>query len=78
MTGNHDGNVIARARAGNGPHCFGIADGRGDFLIRARAAERNPLQLFPDAQLKRGRLQIEGKIEAWALSLELFEHLIQP
>src|SRR5579864_72861 len=49
MARNHDGNRIRGAGASDGANRSGLADGSGDFGVRARGAVGDAAKLVPDA-----------------------------
>ena len=64
MAGNGDGEIVRRARAGDGAHRLRRSDAPRDLGVGDRLADRNLLQRLPDTLLEGGAADVERKIQA--------------
>ena len=78
VTWNHEGDVIARACAGDGAHSLRLADDLRNVLIRSSCSQWNPSQLFPYAPLKSGRSNIERQLDPQILIAEVLQNVVEP
>ena len=63
MTRNDDGNGVAPIGEADRTHGLGVADATRLFAVADRFAVGNVEERLPDAELKRGALQIERHVE---------------
>src|SRR5260370_773551 len=78
MAGHHDGNGVRGASSRNSPNGLRLAEGARDFRVRARPAARNPLQLLPNAPLKRRRLQVQREFQSRLFAFDALLDLPHP
>ena len=78
VAGNDERDRIGRARAGDGACGIGLTDSLRDFLVGARAAAGDALQLAPDAPLKGGGPHIRRKSRIGGGRRETLDDLLHP
>src|ERR1044072_4782371 len=78
MAGDDQCGMVACTCARHRAHRFRFSNRVGDLLIRTRLAKRNASQFFPHTPLKRGRLNVEWKINVRRLAVKPRQHLIKP
>src|SRR2546430_1243615 len=68
---DHQRDRVRRARPADRPRCAGLAETPGDVAVGARRAVRDRPQLFPDAPLEGGGLNVQRQIQAGLMAFQV-------